>query len=203
LEDFESKWETGDVLGLLLDLVKEQLVISLNGKQVGIAGLSVKQYLTDRGAQRFYPAATMSSGQQLLFNFGHRSFTYPPIDREFSNLNSDFWDGFNASSVEPLRWAIRNPRIAVESSQESVQTGSAESISHGMKAKCFICYHRTANARFMPCQHDGVCVKCSKRLEKCPVCRKSVEDRVRSDAIPQPPEVTATIANTKQASIVQ
>lgn len=36
---------------------------------------------------------------------------------------------------------------------------------------CIICVENERNCLFLPCQHSCACIKCSKGLKNCPICR--------------------------------
>lgn len=43
--------------------------------------------------------------------------------------------------------------------------------------KCCVCYENNVSVVFFPCAHICSCVKCCHQLEKCPLCRKSVDHK--------------------------
>eukprot|EP00039_Didymoeca_costata_P002295 m.59139 g.59139 ORF g.59139 m.59139 type:complete len:866 (-) comp11222_c0_seq6:86-2683(-) len=70
--DYGVAWSPGDVIGCFLDTAQGTASFLLNGKDLGIAfvGLEVNS--------RWHPAVSLSTGQQVLFNFGREGFWYAP-----------------------------------------------------------------------------------------------------------------------------
>ena len=71
--------------------------------------------------------------------------------------------------------------------QESDSEGKAEPLSgaQGKKLRrlllkiqderlCTVCMDELISSVFCPCGHYVACNKCSKRLDRCPVCRQAV-----------------------------
>ena len=49
---------------------------------------------------------------------------------------------------------------------------------HNQNAICCVCLlPRESTVVFLPCRHAKCCEECSTHLEKCPICRCTVEDR--------------------------
>lgn len=44
---------------------------------------------------------------------------------------------------------------------------------------CIICCESDRDALYMPCKHNTACLKCSKSLKDCPICRTKIEDIIR------------------------
>jgi len=44
---------------------------------------------------------------------------------------------------------------------------------------CIICCENDRDALYMPCKHNTACLKCSKSLKDCPICRAKIEDTIR------------------------
>lgn len=68
---YGERWQTGDVLGVLLDLNLSEMRYFLNGRDLGVAFRGFR----GRG---LYPAASLNDGQAAHFNFGHSQFIHPP-----------------------------------------------------------------------------------------------------------------------------
>ena len=47
------------------------------------------------------------------------------------------------------------------------------------KDECFLCYSNEKNALYLPCRHNVACIKCSKLLKNCPICKKAIEDLLK------------------------
>jgi len=39
---------------------------------------------------------------------------------------------------------------------------------------CVICYDQDKDCVYMPCKHNAACIKCSKNLKECPICRVKI-----------------------------
>ena len=44
---------------------------------------------------------------------------------------------------------------------------------------CVICCDQDKDCVYLPCRHNTACIKCSKNLKECPICRVKIEDFVR------------------------
>lgn len=44
---------------------------------------------------------------------------------------------------------------------------------------CVICYENEKDCVYQPCNHNAGCIRCSKGLKECPICRKRIEDFIR------------------------
>ena len=44
---------------------------------------------------------------------------------------------------------------------------------------CVICCDQEKDCVYLPCKHNTACIKCSKNLKECPICRVKIEDYVR------------------------
>jgi len=44
---------------------------------------------------------------------------------------------------------------------------------------CAICYENDRDAVFIPCKHNVACLKCSKNIKNCPVCRFKITDVIK------------------------
>jgi len=44
--------------------------------------------------------------------------------------------------------------------------------------RCVICMVNKRKTIILPCQHSHVCIKCVKRLDKCPVCRENIVSKI-------------------------
>lgn len=44
---------------------------------------------------------------------------------------------------------------------------------------CVICCEADRDALYLPCKHNTACVKCSKNLKECPICRRKIEDFIK------------------------
>lgn len=70
---YGEKWETGDVIGITLDVDKEEIVYYRNGKSLGVAFSKL-----ERGPGiTYFPAVSLGYNQSLQANFGNMPFKYP------------------------------------------------------------------------------------------------------------------------------
>mmetsp|Transcript_17305 Transcript_17305/g.15209 ORF Transcript_17305/g.15209 Transcript_17305/m.15209 type:complete len:101 (-) Transcript_17305:373-675(-) len=44
---------------------------------------------------------------------------------------------------------------------------------------CSICYESDRDCVFLPCKHNVCCLKCSKNVRTCPICRFKITDVIR------------------------
>lgn len=40
-----------------------------------------------------------------------------------------------------------------------------------LKAECIICIEGDKDCLYLPCKHNVCCMKCSKNINKCPICQ--------------------------------
>ena len=67
--------------------------------------------------------------------------------------------------------ALEELDLAAIASQ--LQTLEKASRKRRREEECVACLERAREVAFVPCGHFCVCSKCGKRLEECPICRKS------------------------------
>ena len=74
---------------------------------------------------------------------------------------------------------FQNAAIMNSSTKEVIhQTKDAEMIKD-LKT-CKICFENDSNILFLPCAHLCSCSKCSENLTKCPICRRNIDEKVRT-----------------------
>ncbi|KAM3129019.1 hypothetical protein pb186bvf_018863 [Paramecium bursaria] len=44
---------------------------------------------------------------------------------------------------------------------------------------CIICCERERDSLYLPCKHNATCLKCSKNLQQCPICRNKIQEQIR------------------------
>jgi hypothetical protein len=49
----------------------------------------------------------------------------------------------------------------------------------GKGLDCIICCENERDALYLPCKHNTACLKCSKNLKDCPICKIRIEDLIR------------------------
>lgn len=146
-----SAWQSGSVLGCLLDLDKQEIVFSLNGERTESLKLIFENVKTG-----FFAAASFMSFQQCRFNFGTEPFRYPPAveagEAPFQTFNAIGEIG--DKEIRPRHLYLEQLR------KSSIKENS-----------CTICFDRVASVRIEPCLHSGYCDVCVKQLIDCPMCR--------------------------------
>jgi len=45
--------------------------------------------------------------------------------------------------------------------------------------ECVVCLENTKKVIFIPCSHISCCLACARRVETCPICRKSPERKMK------------------------
>ncbi|XP_055892147.1 RING finger and SPRY domain-containing protein 1-like [Biomphalaria glabrata] len=149
-------WKPGDILGLLLDLENQYLIFYLNGDPLP----SYKQLFT-HARTGFFAAASFMSFQQCEFNFGEKQFRYPP-PRAFKTFNQ-----YGRLLPEEKIVLPRHQKMALMN--QFVVSEDA----------CTLCFDNIADTQLLDCGHRGFCEVCAIQLEKCPICRKEILERVR------------------------
>lgn len=72
--EYGEAWSVGDVVGCIFDGASGTASFTLNGRDLGVAFTG----LSDEPNSIWYPAVSLSSGQQINFNFGRNGFWFPP-----------------------------------------------------------------------------------------------------------------------------
>ncbi|XP_046606645.1 RING finger and SPRY domain-containing protein 1-like [Neodiprion virginianus] len=149
-------WKAGDILGCLLDLVKMEIIFSINGFPLKPC---TQVFKTARSG--FFAAASFMSFQQCLFNFGNVSFKFPPTDRKYQKFN----DHANLTAEDKV---VLPRHIYLDQLRKlSVREDS-----------CTLCFDQKATVRLLPCDHRGFCQTCSRQLIECPMCRATIKEVV-------------------------
>ncbi|KAK9161377.1 hypothetical protein Syun_007718 [Stephania yunnanensis] len=87
------------------------------------------------------------------------------------------------------RWTLQKRVLAAaaqrqqqddEGLDKKEENGSDNARSPAMPALCVICLEQEYNAVFVPCGHMCCCTSCSSQLTSCPLCRRRVEQAVRT-----------------------
>ncbi|XP_013382424.1 RING finger and SPRY domain-containing protein 1 isoform X1 [Lingula anatina] len=147
-------WKPGDILGLLLDLDKQEIIFSLNGNC-----LPAYNQVFAHARSGFFAAASFMSFQQCEFNFGMKPFRYPP-KVAFKKFND-----YGSLTDEEKLILPRHMRLALLR-QVTVKEDS-----------CTICFDKQDTVMLLPCDHTGFCMDCAMQLEVCPLCRTNIEQR--------------------------
>ncbi|KAH9504963.1 RING finger and SPRY domain-containing protein 1 [Bulinus truncatus] len=168
-------WLASDILGLLLDLENQYLVFYLNGDPLP----SYKQLFT-HARSGFFAAASFMSFQQCEFNFGEKQFRYPP-PVAFKTFNQ-----YGRLLPEERIVLPRHQKMAL--------------MNHFIVSEdaCTLCFDNIADTQLLDCGHRGFCEVCAIQLEKCPICRKEILERVRCHSIDarSPPTLAVTLLQT-------
>ncbi|KAH9394552.1 PREDICTED: RING finger and SPRY domain-containing protein 1-like [Rhagoletis zephyria] len=150
-----SRWNTGDVVGCLLDVENRKFIFYLNGKKVEINRKIAQKLNLHFSDQPYYAAASLMSYQQVYFNFGQAPFKYPPKKLKFTD--------FNSNAIVDNKDSIKIVPIHVQSRSISFSN---------RKNMCNICCDRVANVRLKPCNHETICSQCANQVDHlCPFCR--------------------------------
>jgi hypothetical protein len=44
------------------------------------------------------------------------------------------------------------------------------------EARCIVCFDAPQDAVFLPCRHGGTCLACARKLQRCPLCRTTIDE---------------------------
>lgn len=152
-------WQPGDVLGSLLDLNNAQVIFYLNGDP-----LPPLTQVFKNATCGFFAAASFMSFQQCEFNFGKKSFIYPPKDIPFQSFNDHAYLKESEKIILPRHIQLQKLRAM------SVEEGA-----------CTLCFDESAAITLLPCAHRGFCNRCALQLDYCPMCRRHIEERREVD----------------------
>lgn len=45
---------------------------------------------------------------------------------------------------------------------------------------CMLCEKNTVNALLLPCTHNRLCMECAEPLTSCPLCQRSIGEKIRT-----------------------
>ncbi|KAK7583785.1 hypothetical protein V9T40_004748 [Parthenolecanium corni] len=159
--DSRPPWQPGDVVGCLISVTEEYVCFYLNGHLV-----TKNSQLFSTARSGFYAAASFMTFQHCRFNFGHKPFKYPPVGIQFSTFN----DHGCLSDSE---------RIVLP---KYVQFKQIQNLNI-LEDSCTLCFDNKATVLLEPCRHSGFCLKCSKQLTRCPVCRTKIDEVTEDDTL--------------------
>lgn len=60
---------------------------------------------------------------------------------------------------------------------EILKDGEEKKMNFG--SECNICCNAESDCLILPCKHNFACLKCTKNLRECPVCRKTIEGIIK------------------------
>jgi len=56
--------------------------------------------------------------------------------------------------------------------------GKLKKSKNGKYNKCSICMDKDIEVVFAPCSHQATCAECSQRLDRCPICRQDIAQKI-------------------------
>lgn len=145
-------WQEGDVLGLLLDLQRSEIIFYMNGNP-----LPPEKEVFKHAKGGFFAAASFMSHQQCLFNFGATPFKYPPQDRHFSTFNQFAHLADDEKIILP-----RHKKLELLDQSKLLEDA------------CTVCCDLPIDTVLMPCGHGDICHKCALMLDSCHLCRAEI-----------------------------
>lgn len=85
-----------------------------------------------------------------------------------------------ARAMENVRFSLRAKyRSAINSvtrMESSFQQPTADYSNDD--GQCVVCLSQLASVRLVPCDHKILCPACAVRVDKCPIDRQSIKDKV-------------------------
>ena len=48
------------------------------------------------------------------------------------------------------------------------------------RLKCILCDVEEVNVLFLPCAHHNMCMTCAEDVTMCPICGKSVKEKIKT-----------------------
>ena len=67
-----------------------------------------------------------------------------------------------------------------EATEEPCLSGDTELKQLLNSRKCKTCHKKDACMVLVPCGHLACCVECGNKVNRCPVCRSMIKERIRS-----------------------
>jgi hypothetical protein len=81
--------------------------------------------------------------------------------------------GYILSNIENMTQNINLNRIIVNNTNNIVFEKSKENICKN--ENCVICFTNNIDTKFDDCEHNIICLNCSRKIDKCPICRKEIK----------------------------
>jgi hypothetical protein len=168
---FKGEWAQGRKHGVGMFTTN-----STSYKEVWEHGIRVSKTAADK----FYPPRLLRTYKEEC-----------NVEMEDSNVNIkqeiDRLQGLLAKlqsgqSVDQQQPDILEHDTAAKQGAEAAAPGeSAPENSKDMSSEdtCKICYDEKVNCVLIRCGHMCTCLECSKQLEKCPICRKHIDDVIQ------------------------
>lgn len=89
------------------------------------------------------------------------------------------WLRLSEESTQSDRYLLRDKtvfKIGTTYTYTCTRNGSALVEEKSLQNSCVICYENDKDCVYVPCNHNAACIRCSKSLKECPICRKRIED---------------------------
>eukprot|EP01147_Barroeca_monosierra_P007473 gene7473-549_t len=153
------KWKPGDIVGCFVNLITNSAWFSVNGQRS--SSFELPETLRDA----IYPAASLMTGQHIIFNFGNQPYRYRPSDIQVYDLNQ-------FGKLTQQQRHIMPRLVVLNEIQEKL---NEEEFSD--EEVCTICYVRPIEVKLEPCGHQAFCLLCSLQVNLCPLCRIEITTR--------------------------
>ena len=76
------------------------------------------------------------------------------------------------NDVEEVSTSPKEPQVPANSREELKQLIDSR--------KCKVCHEEDACVVLVPCGHLAICKNCGDSVNRCPVCRSFIKERIRS-----------------------
>ena len=102
-----------------------------------------------------------------LFNKNNKLLTNIDIlEKKLNYLNGERLNNLSNDELLKLEENVNNSYLKIRKFIRS-------------KFKCIVCYEKEKHILFKPCHHYVVCINCSDKLDKCPVCNTKITNKIK------------------------
>jgi E3 ubiquitin-protein ligase MUL1 len=166
---------TGTSLTVVGEAIKDDLgTVRIQRPHKGpfyVSPKSIDQLIRNLGVwARFYKYASLGFSAFGIYLIAKHAFQYIMDRRRHWVLRKRVLDA-----------AAKRPGRNSEGSNADAENGSNSTNRDGvMPDLCVICLEQEYNSVFVPCGHMCCCMACSSHLGNCPLCRRRIEQIIRT-----------------------
>jgi E3 ubiquitin-protein ligase XIAP len=126
----------------------------------------------------------VETGQEMTTVVAHSNQYLEAPSQQALSVVTEPTESMIIETGQEMTTAVAHSNQSLEASSRqavSVATVPTESMAAGQESRlCKICMDNEATILFLPCAHILCCQECADLVNKCPICRKTIESRIRS-----------------------
>ena len=101
-------------------------------------------------------------------------------DEDIENLRQAYFESLEKEEVEKRCLEEKIQQEEKEMENKKLQSLRRETNFLFFKSKCVICFTNERNIVTLPCSHLSLCEFCSKKVDKCPLCKESFSCTIKT-----------------------